>query len=129
MLEHRIHNGQQLSQDPHDRENSAFHRTKHNYNGYLWTIELGGQNGEIIVWKIDSIVRTLVPTLQLMASLDQSIGRLNDMLVYQPRHEQYSSCLISIHQDNRLRFWDLKDGRCFYVSNQNVTNTDLLDDS
>lgn len=33
-------------------------------------------------------------------------------------------CLITIHSDNRLRMWDLEDGRCFNISSHFVFPSD-----
>ena len=47
----------------------------------LSSILIGSENGEMIVWKIDSLVRTLIPSIKMMPCLDQSIGSLNDFTI------------------------------------------------
>ena len=35
------------------------------------------------------------------------------------------NCLITVHRDNRIRLWNLEDGRCFSVSQHGVFKSDL----
>ncbi|KAL4468274.1 hypothetical protein ABPG72_015810 [Tetrahymena utriculariae] len=100
----------------------------------------GGLNGDIIIWRIHShegladeysnnsasspLVKEhpsyLEPMRYLTPCLSQTVGQVTCLqLIKNPiNHEIDNShyCILSIHQDNRVRIWDLRDGRCINIS-------------
>ncbi|CAD8191725.1 unnamed protein product [Paramecium octaurelia] len=74
-----------------------------------------GQNGELVIWK-----QSLNPRIVIYPNLSNAYGKLLTMnLVRLPflnildRAEQ---CVLTIHEDKRIRIFDCHDGRCVAIS-------------
>lgn len=93
------------------------------------------QNGDLIIWKIEEDWKTLIPKVFLTPSLSRKIGKVIyiDLLIKPLQYytvvllsiinikDGILNCLITLHEDNRIRMWNLEDGRCF-----NISSTDMF---
>lgn len=93
----------------------------------------GAKTGEVIIWSRKN--ENFVPSLILLPGLNQNVGPLTSMTVMKlpdpdlmvitfipsMNKKAYSNnCLVTVHTDNRLRIWDLNDGRCISISSHDL---------
>ena len=87
------------------------------------------QQGDIIIWQIKDSVDSIESKLYLTPSLTHQAGPLTALtLITKPLQfytDGINSCIVTVHRDNRIRMWNLEDGRCFNISQHNVFKTDV----
>ncbi|CAD8190007.1 unnamed protein product [Paramecium pentaurelia] len=74
-----------------------------------------GQNGELVIWKQD-----LNPRIVIYPNLSNAYGKLLTMnlvrLSFFNILDRAEQCLLTIHEDKRIRIFDCRDGRCVGIS-------------
>lgn len=92
----------------------------------------GTRTGEIIAWTQKG--SKFIPSLFLLPCLNQNIGSVTALSIIKMVEPELTVsrilinnfkitsefCLLSSHADNRIRIWDINDGRCISISNHNM---------
>ncbi|CAD8124142.1 unnamed protein product [Paramecium sonneborni] len=83
-------------------------------------IVTGGQQGELVIWQ-----KNLNPRIVIYPNLSNAFGKLLSLNIVRIPFlnilDRAEKCLVTIHEDKRIRIFDCQDGRCVGISAHDST--------